>query len=243
MTVLLQNERVRAEIDAERGARLVSLQMDGHEVLGGADPGAADASIGSGCYPMVPWAGRLSGHDIHGPGRDATWRDHGDGEFSVELTDAAGEPGIATLGYLLLDDGVEMTLAWHGAPDGWCSLGFHPWFRRQLDVGDPVQVDVEPTTMVERGAGHLPTGARVVPSAQPWDDCFTLAAPPRLTWPGALSLALVSDAHWWVVFDASRHAVCLEPQTAPPDAIHHPALQPTEWDKSVSLRISVQPGG
>lgn len=242
MTVL-QNERFRAEMDPDRGARLVSLRIDGHEVLGGADPGTSDASIGSGCYPMVPWAGRLSGHDIHGPGRDATWVDHGDGEFSIELTDAAGEPGVATLGYLLLDHGLEMTLAWHGAPDGWSSLGFHPWFRRQLHVGDPVQVDIEPTSMVERGADHLPTGALVEPGAGPWDDCFRLASPPRLTWPGALSLDLVSDAGWWVVFDASRDAVCIEPQTAPPDAIHHRTLQPAGgWAPSVSLRISVRLG-
>ncbi len=242
MTMVLQNDRVRAEIDPARGARLVSLRLDGHETLGGADPGTTDASIGSGCYPMVPWAGRLSGHDIHGPGRDATWTDHGEGEFSVALTDATGESGIATLGYLLLDDGLEMTLAWHGAPDGWCSLGFHPWFRRQLDVGGPVQADVEPITMVERNADHLPTGALSTPTPRPWDDCFTLAASPRLTWPGALSLDLVSDADWWVVFDASRDAVCLEPQTAPPDAIHHPALQPVTWSRSVSLRISVRSG-
>ena len=160
----------------------------------------------------------------------------------VELTDAAGESGVATLGYLLLDDGLEMTLAWHGAPDGWCSLGFHPWFRRQLDVGEPVTIDIHPVTMVERGADRLPTGALMTPGPPPWDDCFTLAASPSLTWPGALSVDLTSDADWWVVFDASHDSVCLEPQTAPPDAIHHPALQPVAWSRSVSLRISVRPG-
>ncbi len=236
--VVLENARIRAEIDPGRGARLVSLRIDRHEVLGGADAGTADASIGTGCYPMVPWAGRLQGHDLHGPGRDAAWVDHGDGELSVELSDATGEPGIATLGYLLLDDGLEMTLAWHGTPDSWCSLGFHPWFRRQLDAGDPVEVEVEPITMVERGEEHLPTGALAEPTPGPWDDCFTLARPPRLTWPGALTLDLVSDADWWVVFDASRDAVCLEPQTAPPDAVHHPMLQPVQWAREVTLRVT-----
>lgn len=238
MTVLLQNERVRAHVDPEHGARLVSLQIDGHEVLGGADPGAADDSIGTGCYPMVPWAGRLRGQTMHGPGRDATWTDHGDGEFSVELTDAAGESGIATLGYLLLDDGIDMTLSWHGRASRWCSLGFHPWFRRQLDVGEPVQLDVDPVVMVQRGADHLPTGVLVAPGPGPWDDCLQLAGEPRLTWPGALCLRLHTDAEWWVVYDASRGAVCVEPQTAPPDAIHHPALRPDAWPRSVSMRIT-----
>lgn len=242
MTVRLQNARVRAEIDPTFGARLVSLSLDGHEVIGGADAGSGTgASIGTGCYPMLPWAGRLRDHTIHGPGRDAEWTDHGDGEFSVELTDAAGKPGVATLGYLLLDHGIEMMLAWHGEPGGWCSLGFHPWFRRQLDIGDPAVLDVNPVSMVQRGSDHLPTGELVPPAPPPWDDCFRLAGPPRLTWPGALAIDLVSDASWWVLLDGHRGAVCVEPQTAPPDAINHPSLQPDSWARSVSLVIAVRP--
>lgn len=219
----------------------MSLRLDGHEVLGGADPGTADASIGRGCYPMVPWAGRLRGRDMHGPGRDATWTDHGDGELSAPLVDAAGESGIATLGYLLLDDGLEMTLGWHGSDDGWCSLGFHPWFRRHLDAGGPVELSVAATEMVRRGPDQLPTGEVVEPTPRPWDDCVRLAQPPRLTWPGALSLELETDAPWWVVFDASRDAVCVEPQTAPPDAIHHDRLRPAAWPREVTLTVRIVP--
>ncbi len=188
MTVVLQNDRVRAEVDPRRGARLISLHLDGHQVLGHADPDAdSGESISSGCFP-----------------------------------------------------GLEMTLSWHGAPDGWCSLGFHPWFRRRLDTGGPVVLDVDPLAMVERGPDHLPTGAIVEPAVGPWDDCFQLAAPPRLTWPDALSLQLRSDTEWWVVFDESREAVCVEPQTAPPDAIHHERLRPPRWQRSVSLLITVR---
>lgn len=240
MTVLLHNDRVHAEIDPARGTRLVSLRLDGHEVLGGADlDSGADASIGTGCYPMVPWAGRLRDHTIHGPGRDARWTHHGEGEFSTELRDAAGESGVATLGYLLLDHGLEMTLAWHGAPESWCSLGFHPWFRRQLDVGGPAVLDVDPLAQVERGRDHLPTGRLVAPSPPPWDDCFELGAAPRLTWPGALSVQLVSDTSWWVLYDGQQGAVCVEPQTAPPDAIHHDELRPSAWPRSISLLIAL----
>lgn len=242
VTVLLENARVRAEIAPERGARLVSLRLDGLEVLGGADHGSEpDDSIGTGAYPMVPWAGRLAGERIHGRGRDTVWTDHGGGELSVELLDAAGEPGTATLGYLLLDDGLEISLAWHGTPDGWCTLGFHPWFRRQLDAGEPVVLSVDATEMVERGPDHLPTGSVAAPTPRPWDDCVRLAEPPSLTWPGALTLQLTTDADWWVIFDGSRDAVCVEPQTAPPDAIHHPALRPDHWPRRVDLVLRIAP--
>ncbi|HWG92602.1 MAG TPA: hypothetical protein VNU66_00050, partial [Mycobacteriales bacterium] len=43
---------------------------------------------------------------------------------------------------------------------------------------------------------------------------------PRLTWPGALALELDSPVEHWVLFDERDEAVCLEPQTGPPDAVH-----------------------
>ena len=48
---------------------------------------------------------------------------------------------------------------------------------------------------------------------------FGLEAPPRLTWPGALELVLDSPVEHWVLFDERPEAVCVEPQTGPPDAV------------------------
>jgi len=53
----------------------------------------------------------------------------------------------------------------------------------------------------------------------PWDDCFVdVRWPVTLTWPDVLRLRVSSDAGYAVVFDAKPAAVCVEPQTAPPNA-------------------------
>ena len=58
----------------------------------------------------------------------------------------------------------------------------------------------------------------------PWDDCFTgVHGDPRLVWPGRVELVLSSSCDHWVVYDQRDHAVCVEPQTAPPDFVNLPA--------------------
>jgi aldose 1-epimerase len=74
--------------------------------------------------------------------------------------------------------------------------------------------------MLRRGVDGLPTGELVAPGPGPWDDAFTgLRAAPVVRWPGALELALRSDARWWVVFTERANAVCVEPQTGPPNGL------------------------
>jgi aldose 1-epimerase len=41
-----------------------------------------------------------------------------------------------------------------------------------------------------------------------------------LTWPGALELVIASSCDHWVVYDEPADAVCVEPQTGPPDALN-----------------------
>lgn len=249
MSQLVQLEAggVRATVDPERGARLVSLTFDGHEVIGHADSVAeAGESIGTGCYPMVPWAGRIrgglvahqgrahalpvepEGNALHGLGRDLLWSYAGDGLFIVQIGDPWPEPGTATLQYSVRPDGVDLQLEWkpdHDTGLG-CALGFHPWFRRVVD-GVTVQATLTPTTMVERGSDGLPTGDLVDAAPPPWDDCLRLAGPPQLSWPGVLDLQLTCSSPWWVVFSEPRHAICVEPQTVPPDSWSHPTLGPS----------------
>ena len=45
-----------------------------------------------------------------------------------------------------------------------------------------------------------------------------LAADPVLEWPGQLRLAISSTCRWWVVYSMPEHAICVEPQSGPPDA-------------------------
>jgi aldose 1-epimerase len=73
--------------------------------------------------------------------------------------------------------------------------------------------------MLVRDDEGIPTGELVAPPAGPWDDAFTdLAADPVLEWPGQLRLTLSSTCPWWVVYSMPEHAICVEPQSGPPDA-------------------------
>jgi aldose 1-epimerase len=47
-----------------------------------------------------------------------------------------------------------------------------------------------------------------------------VAAPPRLVWPDRFALELASTCDHWVVYTEPDDAICLEPQTGPPDAVH-----------------------
>ena len=79
----------------------------------------------------------------------------------------------------------------------------------------------------------------VPPPPGPWDDCFTnIVRWPKLTWPGALELTIESNCSELVVFDQLDHAICVEPQTAPPDALNfrptvvepgRPLIAETTW--------------
>jgi aldose 1-epimerase len=41
-----------------------------------------------------------------------------------------------------------------------------------------------------------------------------------LTWPGRLELTVASREQWVVVYDEQEAAVCVEPQTGPPDGLN-----------------------
>ena len=101
-------------------------------------------------------------------------------------------------------------------------------------------LDLPADRQVERGDDGLPTGRLVDPAPGPWDDCFSLAGRPVLTWPGAVRATLGGDAAWWVVYTEPEHAVCVEPQTAPPDAWDHPQWHDHLAAGSLTLTVDVE---
>ena len=248
VTHVLHNDRVHAVVDPLRGARLISLSIDGHELL------AEDGS-----FPMIPWAGRIrdgkftvdgvthqlplsgDGNAIHGLGRNVEWELTGPDTYQRALGAPWPTEGTAEIHYELFDDGIRTTLSWDDGSDLPCSLGLHPWFRRRLDIGDDVIMTFDPEVMVERGSDGLPTGKLIAPRPGPWDDCFKASASPVLTWPGAVAVTLSSSSPWWVVYDEPAATVCVEPQTAPPDAFDHPTLQPDgAWPRTLWFDVRVR---
>ena len=71
-------------------------------------------------------------------------------------------------------------------------------------------------------AAVTPAGTRIAPRTGPWDDCFGMVDGVRvvLTWPSVLRLEVRSPERWVVVYDLEADAVCVEPQTGPPNGVN-----------------------
>lgn len=101
------------------------------------------------------------------------------------------------------------------------SMGWHPWFRRQLARGDAAELAFSARQIYVRDAEEIPTGETESPGPGPYDDTFTeIESDPRIHWPNALTLTLSSSLDHWVVYDALPHALCVEPLSGPPDALN-----------------------
>ena len=127
--------------------------------------------------------------------------------------------GCVTQRFAVRENGIDVEMALEADEAMPATIGWHPWFRRALEPGGaPVDLTLDAAHMLVRDAEGIPSGARVPPPDGPWDDCFTgLRADPVLEWPG-LRLTLSSSCPWWVVYTQPAYAVCVEPQSGPPDA-------------------------
>ncbi|MFB6634185.1 aldose 1-epimerase [Streptomyces sp. NPDC056362] len=225
-------------IDPENGCRIESLRIGGTEVL------RQGERFGS--FPMVPWCGRTENgrfrngatthqlpvnaapHAIHGTVRDRAWKPARTSATEAVLTCELDDPwpykGLVTQVFELAEDsltlrfGVETSDASFPAQAGW-----HPWFLRNLGQGgQDASIAFAPAWQEERGENHLPTGRRIDPLPGPWDDCFGMpgGVDVTLTWPGELELRVASRAEWVVVYDEPEEAICVEPQSGPPNGLN-----------------------
>ena len=240
--LVLEAADARLEVSPLDGGRISSLVVRGSELLltEGAEP------IMWGSFPMVPFAGRIrngrfrfDGRDvqlglnhppdaIHGSVFERGWQVDDPATLSIDLGPEWPFAGRVVQRFALRDDGLEVSLRLTCDEPMPAALGWHPWFRRRLSGSDgrpaapsaPVELHLDAAWMYVRDGDGIPTGELVEPPAGPWDDCFTgLRSAPRLIWPGVLGLELMSSADHWVVYDEPRDAVCIEPQTAPPDFV------------------------
>ncbi|MFD4830274.1 aldose 1-epimerase [Streptomyces uncialis] len=222
------------------GGRIGSLKVGGTELL------RQGEHFGS--FPMVPWCGRIrdgrfrdgadvhqmplnaAPHAIHGTARDGAWRTARHSRtadravITHELADPWPYPGLVTQVVELAPGSLTLTLAVETYGSSFpAQVGWHPWFNRRLapDAGT-VRIDFAAAWQERRGADHLPTGERIDPLPGPWDDCFGMpdGVDVTLTWPGQLALNITSREPWVVVYDEQEAAVCVEPQTGPPDGLN-----------------------
>lgn len=208
--------------------------VDGRELLKTEGYG----SFAWGSFPMAPYAGRIRDgvftfegrtvrlpitmppHAIHGTVLDRRWRVVGDGAIETELGPDWPFAGRVVQRFELAADHLTCRLELHADEPMPASIGWHPWFARRVpDAPEGLELDFEAGAMYLRDADGIATSRLVTPPPGPWDDCFTdLRRPPVLRWPGVLELTVESGCPDWVVYTVPEDALCVEPQTAPPDA-------------------------
>lgn len=236
-------------VDRAHGARLASLVVHGHELLVQPEPasgGQPRDPMRSGCFPMAPFAGRTrggrfswsgqthqleanhAGHAMHGTVFDRRWllelAEVGYLRLRSDLQPGWPYEGWVVQEVLLTDRCLELRLEVHSAGATFpATAGWHPWFRRRLEGGAELQVDLDAGCWYPRDVDGLPLGVvEPAPTHGPWDDCFTAVTwPTRLRWPGALELTMRSTCTHVVLYDQQPDGVCVEPQTGPPDALNH----------------------
>lgn len=266
--VVLRSEDVTLDIDLDAGARAVSWTVAGVEVLAR----YGSASVNHGMYAMAPWAGRLRDNRLAWGGRvyelpvsHDVWALHGTclaarSEIVEHERTADGERLVARMGHhpdwpwpMLVDltwdlRGRELVtvITVHAKTEPFPAVvGWHPWFRRELATASPAEWSLQATGMLERGDDHLPTGGvqPFDPEAGPFDDAFLVpSGRGSVRWPGELRIDIESSGAWFVVFDELAAAVCVEPQSGPPDGLHvrddyappiaapgRPAVMTTRW--------------
>jgi aldose 1-epimerase len=230
-------------IDPAAGGRFSSLVVGEHELLVTEGYGP----IEWGCYPMAPFAGRirdgrltfrsrtyqletnLPPNAIHGTVFVRQWDVVDRAVEHAELTTDLGPGwpfrGRVTESIALRPEALEASLLLEADEPMPAWLGWHPWFTREV-AGATAELDFDAERMYVRDADGLPTGELVPPTPRPWDDAFIgVSSPIHLTWPGVLSLEMSATADVWVVYDERPYAICLEPQTAPPDASNLPSAE------------------
>lgn len=220
------------EIDETRGGRLRSVRVDGFELL--VPPAESDFTWG--CFPMVPFAGRVRGgqfdfgthayalpqnlgsHAIHGYGFCSPWVALDNERLILPLAEPWPFGGEARQRISLFPDRLELVLELHaGNVPMPGQVGWHPWFRKPNDFRFGAKA------MYQRDDQGIPTGSLLRPPQRgPWDDCFTeLTSAPTMTWSEGITLRIEHDCDHLVVYDEPTHATCVEPQTGPPNGFNN----------------------
>ncbi len=234
---------VELTIRPDAGCRMSSLRIAGTELLRQGDkfgafpmvPWCGRTALGRFRNGAVTHQLPVNAapHAIHGTGRNTAWTPApGATERSVAFTYDLAEPwpypGRVTQTFELTPETLTLGMAVEARADAPgdsfpAQAGWHPWFRRNLgDGGQDVTIAFDPAWQEERGEDHLPTGRRIDPRPGPWDDCFGMpdGTDVTLTWPGELAVRVTSASPWVVVFDEQPEAVCVEPQSGPPNGLN-----------------------
>lgn len=244
--VSLQKGNICIQVYPQDGARMTSLQAFGYEVLRQWEP--QRKAFQYGCFPMVPWAGRLGNatlnigeqryrlpankppHALHGMACYSSWEILEKTADRLRLRMQLDSPwpwrGEVQQTLVLAEDGLVLRLEIDSGSDAFpASAGWHPWFVKHLNSppeSEALQLLFHADWQEEPGSDELPTGNRIAPRQGPWDDCFGFynGLEVGLKWPGQLTMLMNSTAQSLVVFDKQPDATCVNPLTQAPNEIN-----------------------
>jgi aldose 1-epimerase len=236
-------------VDPDDGARLTSFTIDGHELLHTEMEHGQGWTYGSFVMApwagrirdgLVHTDGRTvrfprqdDGHGLHGLVHSAPWNTIGPASWAIDLPgtdlDDLGETVVdgAWLAPIhveqhldLAPDRLELVLEVTAATPVPATIGWHPWFRRRIH-GEEARIHLPASYMLARDDAGIATDRRVGIPPQPWDDAFGgLTGPIAVQWGEWLRLEIEHDGPTTVVYTGKDHAVCVEPQTGPPDEVN-----------------------
>lgn len=239
--VILRRDGAAVHLSLDDGGRATRFDVDDLSLLAHVD---VNSPFHWGSFVMAPWAGRIrrgrftvegrehvlpinwDPHAIHGTVLDRQWRliDATDDSAMLDcpIDDRWPWDGRVLQTIQLSEGSAEFRIEVHTDSEPFpASTGWHPWFRRRLGRGEAVKVELNAAAMLRRDGEGIATAERVPVPPEPWDDCFDQVRwPVRLTWPDALVLDISGDTRYAVVYTEPDDAVCVEPQTGPPDALN-----------------------
>lgn len=244
---------LRVQIAPAAGGRLASLRWRGQEWLHGYSTSNA-STIGWGCYPMLPWAGRLRGgvfrfddhpvelprnfdaHAIHGLAFAMPWQVlqllPGSAMLGLQLPRDRRWPFGGQARQWIRTDGDSLLLELEVSAEEFAMpavIGWHPWLLK------PESLQFVPERYYPRDAEGIATLPLQPAPPPPWDDCFLHSGAVTVERSGQ-RLQIESDCDHWVIYDGHPKATCVEPQTGPPDAFN---LMPQRCRLSAGTRLRV----
>ncbi len=219
-------------VDTEAGGRLTSISFNGTEILSM----LSDDPLANGCYPMVPFAGRVRDgvlsfrsmqyelplaappHAIHGTVRELSWNVSSHTNSQIVLSTDLGSDwpfsGTVTHTISVTDSSVECELSLLATEAMPAQVGWHPCFLAPKDVRFSFQ------GMLQRDISGICTKQVVPVPRRRLDDCLiTPDTWPRLSIAGSL-IEIESDCSHWVIYHADNGDICIEPQSGPPNGIN-----------------------
>lgn len=255
ITLQSPNQIINALVYPECGGRVGSLSYGGHQLFISAEQNSDPLSWG--CYPMVPYAGRVRDgilkfgnekfalrknmppHSIHGTVFDQEWKvvasTPSTALLETELSPEWPFGGNVQHHIEVTNNGITLRLTVNAVQSMPVQVGWHPWFVQ------PDDTDLRFAAMLQRDNFGITTQQKVPQPKIAVDDCFVEPEKPLTITLGTVQATLSSDCSHWVLYDMPAHATCIEPQSGPPNGVNdEPFVLPANSTLTREFTIDLQ---